>query len=273
MGLRPGVPAARVLWKVADPAEWEKSLCKYDVALRAVGVKRKKEKDLVKWDAAMDTLKTRFEAQGKLSLSDLETVMNWKLTKGKFRPLMNLFLSNSPSLVQKATEETLGSLNAPVAKALAPLCQLKGIGPATASAVLACLRPDRFPFMADEAMEAAGVERLYTVKAYEEFAKVLCNKAASLGEPWTAERVGRALWAEATSSDLLSSMADAPPKVKKLKVTKATEEKEGGAMEKAATAGGGKAGKRAADAGDGEGDEAEEKLPAKRRRAPTRAAN
>ena len=29
------------------------------------------------------------------------------------------------------------------------------------------LYADRFPFMADEAVEAAGLERVYTVKAYE----------------------------------------------------------------------------------------------------------
>ena len=38
--------------------------------------------------------------------------------------------------------------------------------------------------------------------------------------------MGRALWAEATSSDLLSAMADDTPKEKKVKAPKIKEEKE-----------------------------------------------
>ena len=58
--------------------------------------------------------------------------------------------------------------------------------------------------MADEAMEAIpGLgERKYTLPHYLEFASALQERAIELGQGWTAELVGRALWAEAKASIL-----------------------------------------------------------------------
>lgn len=72
------------------------------------------------------------------------------------------------------------------------ISQLRGIGVATASGICALLAPETCPFMADEAMEAVGVSRDYTDKAYRVMRERLIAKANELG--WTAERVGRALW-------------------------------------------------------------------------------
>lgn len=58
------------------------------------------------------------------------------------------------------------------------LSELKGIGPATASAVLAAYRPDLAPFMSDEALAAAlkGAKE-YTPKKYVELTEALTAKA------------------------------------------------------------------------------------------------
>jgi hypothetical protein len=43
----------------------------------------------VKWNAFMNSvLPKKARAEGKLSLHDMQVVMNWKITKHTFRPLM-----------------------------------------------------------------------------------------------------------------------------------------------------------------------------------------
>lgn len=60
--------------------------------------------------------------------------------------------------------------------------QLQGIGPATASAVLAVAQP-AFPFMSDEAMSAAVKGPIkYTVPEYVQLVEALQGKAAELNE-------------------------------------------------------------------------------------------
>jgi hypothetical protein len=50
-------------------------------------------------------------ATGQLTKEQLVTVVNWKLTRGKFRPLMNQVLSNSEK-VREARGTCLPSLQA-----------------------------------------------------------------------------------------------------------------------------------------------------------------
>lgn len=132
----------------------------------------------------------------------MEVVMNWKITKHTFRPLMGQLKSNAPALVEKATAVAFKMCvdSRPSEKAvkdsLAALCQLRGIGPATASAVLAHVN-GAYPFMADEALEGCGLDRKYDVQTYLLLMKKLQAKAHELGGTWTAERVGRALWTAA----------------------------------------------------------------------------
>merc|ERR1712048_31275 len=61
-------------------------------------------------------------------------------------------------------------------------------------AVLASYFED-VPFMSDEALEACGCPLKYDLKTYEMMVERLSQKAETLGSGWTAERVGRALWA------------------------------------------------------------------------------
>eukprot|EP00960_Hanusia_phi_P061031 764708-Hanusia_phi.AAC.5 len=88
------------------------------------------------------------------------------------------------------------------------LCELKGIGPATASALLAHLDPERFPFMSDEALEGCGMRREYTLEAYLAFAEALTSKAKELGSEWDAEKVGRAMWARAMTCAYALEMSE-----------------------------------------------------------------
>lgn len=73
---------------------------------------------------------------------------------GKFRPtLMKLVSSNDPAFVKETVQQALERYKktSDVAAAVATLAKLKGIGPATASLLLAVHDPQHVVFFADEA--------------------------------------------------------------------------------------------------------------------------
>ena len=88
-----------------------------------------------------------------------------------------------------------------IASAISALTTLKGIGPATASAILVAYSPDVCPYMADENMLATpGVEATdYTSTEYLNYVQQLNNAVERLkkldpkGE-WTPHKVELALW-------------------------------------------------------------------------------
>ena len=82
------------------------------------------------------------------------------------------------------------------------LCKLAGVGPATASALLATLHPESYPFF-DEVV-AAQIPELgpveFTPKYYQQYAAALRQRCATLNaadaQPtWTPHAVDLALWA------------------------------------------------------------------------------
>jgi hypothetical protein len=77
------------------------------------------------------------------------------------------------------------------------LTALAGVGPATASAVLAAAAPAHYPFF-DE-LVAAQVPALgpvkWTLGYYARYADALRERARQLGGGWTPAAVERALWA------------------------------------------------------------------------------
>ncbi|CAN7050421.1 unnamed protein product [Brassica oleracea var. botrytis] len=115
-----------------------------------------------------------------------------------FRPRLLDFVSSlDDSVVKSASEKAFKSLP-DISKAVNELTVLKGVGPATASAVLAAYAPDIAPFMSDEAMEVAlGNSKDYSLKRYLLFVTKLQKKSKELkleGEWGGASDVERALW-------------------------------------------------------------------------------
>lgn len=96
---------------------------------------------------------------------------------------------------------------------MSALITLKGIGPATASAILSLADPNgSCPFLSDEAMHAFGLENKagkldYTIGNWRKLLELCQAKAQTLNEAqksedagWTAALVERAIWAESVGN-------------------------------------------------------------------------
>ncbi|KAL2529450.1 DNA binding [Forsythia ovata] len=141
-----------------------------------------------------------------ITTTELSKLMQWKLTRGKWRPRLLEFVSSlKDDAVRAASQKAFGSLPN-VSKAVSELVVLKGVGPATASAVLAAYAPDVAPFMSDEAMEAAiGNSKDYSLKQYLVFAEKIQAKAKELSTEenmFKPSDVEQALWSSAIGAKL-----------------------------------------------------------------------
>ncbi|MCO5572323.1 hypothetical protein L7F22_026076 [Adiantum nelumboides] len=120
----------------------------------------------------------------------------------KWRPKL---LSFASALIDDdAKTASLGSFLAlsNLKVAISALTALKGVGPATASAVLIAAASDVAPFMSDEAMIAIiGTAKDHTLKQYLLYAKKLQCKAQKLtqssGKEFSPSDLERALWCPA----------------------------------------------------------------------------
>ena len=175
---------------------------------------------------------------------ELSRLMAWKLLMGKARPGLQAYvdaldpeavIAASSKAFAALTKTTPTSLSSAIVALSSPL---KGVGPATATAVLAAFNPSLCAFCADEALEQFVGSRNYTVAeanalflACKAKAEEL-NRAPSAGGgaggtagggaaadsefplpgPWTANSVVLALWA---SSRAASTAAAAGAKRKR----------------------------------------------------------
>ncbi|ETN09140.1 hypothetical protein PPTG_11172 [Phytophthora nicotianae INRA-310] len=202
------------LWSSSSEAAWVALWARYDEVLQA-----QNKSDLATLDAwYLATFPPIVRARGPepyVTQQELQHLMEWKLKKGKWRPQLMKFVSGlSESDVKQASLNAFKELKSGDLRAATDaVCVLKGVGPATASAVLAAY-DENVPFMADEALEAiAGIigPRKYTLPHFLSFAEQLRAKAkwlneqraanddekAGNAESWTAQRVQLCLYAEA----------------------------------------------------------------------------
>ena len=141
-----------------------------------------------------------------MTFEQLCTVMKWKFSKGKSRPLWKHINANSEESVQQyskiAFSKVFENVNeSSISAAINELSNLKGVGPAGASAILSLFRPELFVFMDDEVIECLYEgKRDYTLKVYTIINNKCKEIALQLGEDWNSRRVGRALWTAAIVS-------------------------------------------------------------------------
>lgn len=110
-----------------------------------------------------------------------------------------------------------------IQKAMKHVIELKGVGPATASAILS-VYDSSVPFMADEALESLARaflrlffhqlilifvdligKRQYTLAHFNRYREIMNEKANTLG--WTAQKIQLALWAEHQRLDQTTTTA------------------------------------------------------------------
>jgi len=203
---RPGSDHAAELFRQGTVSDFEHSLSTYKDCVEKVAIKKKK-KDLPELNEWWTTeLPSKDHIVGK----DLSDICKFKLTRGKMRPIQAIVDSNPDRLVVETSRRAFAMLKLGKWKeALDTLSDFKGVGVATASFIVAPLCPSDCPAMVDEALEAVGLSRDYTLSVYLLFRKLLMDKAQWLNSNsakgqrhWDAETVGKALWSQATRSAL-----------------------------------------------------------------------
>jgi hypothetical protein len=129
--------------------------------------------------------------------AELIRLTEWKMARGVWRaPNLVLVRRNAADDVIEVSTKALSAVPHPTAP-IAALAKLKGVGPATASAVAAAVEPTVYPFfdelVADQLPELGKVA--WTMGYYGRYAAAMRERAAALGGDWTPVTLEQALWA------------------------------------------------------------------------------
>ncbi|KAJ4397538.1 hypothetical protein N0V93_001769 [Gnomoniopsis smithogilvyi] len=229
--------------------EFQTALDQYDQIIEAVsaskgakpGQKTLSELDSYRYTDAPNRFSLN-QASQPMRLQDVQSLVEWKLKHGKFRPtLMKLVASNEASFTENTIRDAVGlyKKNLDATAAVDTLVKLKGIGPATASLLLAVHDPENVIFFADEAFYwlCSGGRQApikYNAKEYKE----LNTKSQALArrlnvEAIDVERVAYVLM-NGTKSDGQTEAHPAHSKdIPEVKKTAPTKRKQANSLEEA----------------------------------------
>jgi len=204
--------------------QFEFVFSKYQDALQAkADSKNSKSEILIKLDKwYQNELPKKIKSRGKeahLTHEEIVQTIKWKLSRGQFRPrLKDLIQMNTPRVVMQETKKAFRAISKKndLEAAVSALSNLKGVGPAMASAVLAAGAPEVAPFMADECLmsmpEVEGID--YTMKEYMklvEKTKECVERLNAQGGSWNPHKVEMTIWAYYIARDLKPEILDDMP--------------------------------------------------------------
>lgn len=183
------------LWEVSASDAWLEALATYPAVIAAQGVPKLPELDTWYRDELPDLIASRRLLH--ITLPELIRVTEWKMHRGVWRaPNLVRVKSNPAETVIETTVRGFARTPHPT-QPIGEIASLDGVGPATASAIVAAQLPSVYPFF-DE-LVAAQVPELgpvkWTLGYYAKYATALRARAAELGASWTPVMVERALWA------------------------------------------------------------------------------
>jgi len=204
--------------------QFEFVFSKYQEALQAkADSKNSKSEILIKLDKwYQNELPKKIKSRGKeahLTHEEIVQTIKWKLARGQFRPrLKDLIQMNTPRVVMQESKKAFRALDKKkdLEAAVSALSNLKGVGPAMASAVLAAGAPEIAPFMADELLmsmpEVEGID--YTMKEYMklvEKTKECVDRLNAQGGSWNPHKVEMTVWTYYIARDLKPELLDDMP--------------------------------------------------------------
>eukprot|EP01116_Phalansterium_solitarium_P014178 TRINITY_DN31731_c0_g1_i1.p2 TRINITY_DN31731_c0_g1~~TRINITY_DN31731_c0_g1_i1.p2 ORF type:complete len:257 (+),score=52.87 TRINITY_DN31731_c0_g1_i1:23-772(+) len=164
-------------------------------------------------------------SRGNVTVAELTNVTEWKMLRGHWRPRnKQLVAGNAEADVADCSRRAFAAVSAGnLRDALDILSKLKGVGPATSSAVLAAYdKTGKAFFMADEVIAATpGVPAgTYTAKAYMQISEWLqkrcdeLNAACTCGVRcvWTPSKLERIVWCKTVAPKLPTPSSEASKK-------------------------------------------------------------
>eukprot|EP00899_Mesostigma_viride_P017697 jgi/Mesvir1/25929/Mv20923-RA.1 len=243
------------LWECDDPVQWFSVWSQYGSAIqwRTTSEKKGGTKLAEYDDFYRNELPARIKSRSPpfLTKDELLRVVDWKHTRGQFRPNRRHVEGIPEATIKDVSAAAFKALgNKPSVDGLATAISLlsgkemKGVGPATATAILAAC-DESIPFLADEALAAVVPDKWavessrYTAPTVAEFTQRLRDKShtllASLGHSASATF-------DPTSNKASSTSATAPNSNKSITAagTAPSSDDAASAVAEAASGGGGK---------------------------------
>ena len=183
------------LWLSTSQSAWRDALARYETVATHQSVAKLGELDSWYRLELPELISARVRPY--ITQAELIKTTEWKMARGVWRaPNLVLVRSNDADIVKTVSTSALSKIPHPTAP-ISTLATLDGVGPATASAVVAAFAPNMYPFF-DE-LVAAQIPTLgkvaWTLAYYAKYAVALRERAEQLGAEWTPVMLERALWA------------------------------------------------------------------------------
>jgi hypothetical protein len=183
--------------QLPDAATLRYALNEYEAVVARQDVSRLPELD--RWYREELPVSITGRAPPYLTRAELVRVTEWKMARGVWRARnLALVRTNTEDDVRQTSTDALARIPH-TTDPISLLAKLAGVGPATASAVVAAAAPERYPFFDDiVAAQLPGLGSVkWTLGDYARYAAALTAAARTLGSDWTPALLERALWAHA----------------------------------------------------------------------------